>query len=376
LIPTVATGLLLLVIHELPQSISYILRARISQWIGAASYPLYLWHWPALVLPLYIIQHPLSTIQRILFIGLTFALAALTHHVIENPLRHIKTSSRSVFSIAAVATLVSVVVGASIAISSAQNLKLAPISTPISLKQVTRTPVIYADGCQLDKIATTSPPCEYGDIQGSKTIVLFGDSHAAQWFPTLNTIALNKNLKLIVLTKSSCPAANVTLPDLGAFRNGPCKKWRENSLLRIERMHPWAVFISSYDHYQTSTNISELIQWWRAGYVDTVNRIQLATNQVILLADTPRPSRDIPSCLIQNRRSKCLTSRPTSLFNLAGLGKGLYVDPTNWFCSQSCPPIINNIVVYRDASHMSVDFALHLVPALTKILIAQRLISS
>jgi len=250
LIPTLATGLLLLNIHALPRPMAYLLRTRISQWIGAVSYPLYLWHWPALVLPLYIFSHPLSVFERLLFIGLTFLLAALTYYFVENPLRHLKTSLRSVFSTAAIATMITVIFGLGISISSAHELKVTPGSAPISLKQVTRTPIIYADGCQLDKNAVASPPCEYGDIHGKRTIVLFGDSHAAQWFPTLNAIAVKNSLKLIVLTKSSCPAASVELPDQGAFRNVPCKQWRENSLERIKKMRPRAVFVSNYDYYQ------------------------------------------------------------------------------------------------------------------------------
>lgn len=378
LAPTVATGVLLLMIHELPRPLAYILRTRVSQWIGAVSYPLYLWHWPALVLPLYIFQHPLSPIQRLFCIGLTFALAALTHHFIENPLRHVRTSFAKVFFIAALGTLVSVTIGVSIAMSSTQSLNLTSIKGPISLKHIMRTPAIYADGCQLDKLATTSPPCEYGDIKGLKTIILFGDSHAAQWFPTLNAIAINKGFKLVVLTKSSCPAASVELPDQGAFRNAPCLRWRENSLLRIEQIHPWAVFISSFDHYQPPKNIADRAQWWTQGDAVTINRVNAATDHTVLFADTPWPSRDIPSCLTQKDVSRCTTIRPTSgsLLKKTFGKKALVIDPVDWFCADTCPAIIGNIVVYRDSTHMSVDFALHLVPYLTKILIPSGLISS
>ena len=376
LVPTLATGLLLLKIHELPNSFAYLLRTRISQWIGAVSYPLYLWHWPALVLPLYIFSHPLSLFERLLFIGATFLLAALTHYFVENPLRHLKTALGSVFSAAAIATFMTVIFGLGISISSAQELKLTSASTPISLKQVTRAPAIYADKCQLDKNAVTSPPCEYGDIHSKRTIVLFGDSHAAQWFPTLDAIAVKNSWKMIVLTKSSCPAASVELPDQGAFRNAPCKQWRENSLQRIKKMQPWAVFLSNYDYYQSPTNTPHPNEWWLQGNVATIDRVKVATHQVVLLADTPHPSRNIPSCLTQNHSSSCGTTRPTSpLMALAGKNV-LFVDPTDWFCTQQCPAILGNIVVYRDASHMSVDFALHLAPILSKILLAAHLFTS
>jgi len=375
-VPTVATGIFLLMIRDLPSPIAYLLRARVSQWIGAVSYPLYLWHWPVLVLPLFIIHHPLSLFQRTLFIALTFVLAALTHHFLEDPLRLARTSTRRVFTLASVTTIVSVILGITISISSAQSINIPSAGAPISLKGVTRTPAIYTDGCQLDKNATVSPPCTYGDTSGSKTFVLFGDSHAAQWFPTLNAIALKHSLKLIVLTKSSCPAASVDLSDQGAFRNAPCKLWRENSMLRIEKLHPWVVFMSSYDHYQPPPSASDRNLWWKQGNKTTADRLKLATSHLILLADTPWPSRDIPSCLTQSKPSSCTTTRPTTLLKGLESNAVVFVDPTNWFCNQTCPAVKENIVVYRDASHMSVDFALHLAPDLTKILIARHIILS
>jgi peptidoglycan/LPS O-acetylase OafA/YrhL len=374
LLPTLATGQLLLMIHDLPHFLSYLLRTRFAQWVGAISYPLYLWHWPALVLPMYLLQRPLSALDRLFFIALTFILSGFTYYVIENPLRHLKTSLRIVFSTAVIATLFSVLFGIGIAASSSQKLTVTAGSAPISLKEITREPAIYAQGCQLGKTATQSPPCEYGDVHSAKTIVLFGDSHAAQWFPTLNAISISKGFKLVVLTKSSCPSLSVNLPDQGAFRNGPCKQWRENSLLRIQKIHPWAVFVTSYDHYQAPIKTSSLAQWWIQGYETTMSRLQNATSHRIYLADTPWPSKDIPSCLTKNQASHCLTARPTSIIK-PSLNKGvLFIDPTNWFCTQVCPAIINQTVVYRDASHMSVDFALHLVPNLTKVLTSSGLI--
>ena len=54
-----------------------------------------------------------------------------------------------------------------------------------------------ADGCEITALQTQSGPCVYGD-PGSKTaVVLFGDSHAAQWFPALNALATQRSWRLM-----------------------------------------------------------------------------------------------------------------------------------------------------------------------------------
>ncbi|MES4908858.1 MULTISPECIES: hypothetical protein [unclassified Streptomyces] len=39
----------------------------------------------------------------------------------------------------------------------------------------------YRDSCHVNYAATTSPACVYGDRTSDKVVVLYGDSHAAQW---------------------------------------------------------------------------------------------------------------------------------------------------------------------------------------------------
>ena len=70
-------------------------------------------------------------------------------------------------------------------------------------------PAIYNDGCHLDAAVTKPPPCVFGDTAGATTVVLFGDSHAAQWFPALDDIATRHHWRLLVLTKKGCPTAEI-----------------------------------------------------------------------------------------------------------------------------------------------------------------------
>ena len=62
----------------------------------------------------------------------------------------------------------------------------------------------YTDGCHADRPETASGECVYGNPDAARTVVLFGDSHAMQYFPALENIAKKRDWRLVPLTKSGC----------------------------------------------------------------------------------------------------------------------------------------------------------------------------
>ncbi len=82
-------------------------------------------------------------------------------------------------------------------------------------------PAVYGDGCVAIGVDDKLNPCRYGNTSSSIKIVLFGDSHAAQWFPPLRKIADDNGFELIVLAKGGCPAASVAIPTATLARTCP-----------------------------------------------------------------------------------------------------------------------------------------------------------
>ena len=53
---------------------------------------------------------------------------------------------------------------------------------------------MYYDGCLVGIDGTNSNKCLYGDPTANRTLILFGDSHAMQYFPPLEELADNEPL--------------------------------------------------------------------------------------------------------------------------------------------------------------------------------------
>ncbi len=64
-----------------------LLSLRPLQWIGARSYAIYLWHWPALILA-EARWGALDAQQRVLVVSASLLLATLSHALVEDPVRH------------------------------------------------------------------------------------------------------------------------------------------------------------------------------------------------------------------------------------------------------------------------------------------------
>jgi peptidoglycan/LPS O-acetylase OafA/YrhL len=116
LLPVVATAILIGTIPIWPRFFNDLSNNRLAQWLGAISYPLYLWHWPALVLPSSALGRPLRIRERIFCILLTVILAHLTSKFVEQPLRHKNWSGKKVYGFFAATTAISLL--AAVLISS------------------------------------------------------------------------------------------------------------------------------------------------------------------------------------------------------------------------------------------------------------------
>ena len=237
-------------------------------------------------------------------------------------------------------------------------------------------PASYDDGCHVSQEDTLSGPCTYGDPTSSTTVVLFGDSHAAAWFPAVERLATERGWRFLNLTKSACSSVDMAVWNSTLNRAySECDQWRESSFRRIEKEHPALVLIANSRGFSavgpdgsTILKGADRTAAWRQGMASTLARLAPAAGQVVEIGDTPRSEFDVPVCLSahQDNALDCATpfDRAVSLGwraeerAAAARGGVGFVDPTPWVCpSGPCPAVIGNFMVLRDEHHLATPFS-------------------
>ena len=383
--------------------------------LGRYSYALYLWHWPLLVIAAE--RYPnLGAWPKCGLVAVALLLSAAGYRWYENPLRHARSLTRSAtVSLAAglAGILVTlgyaqiVIVGHRAVVARAQALyaeqqKLArgtntvvQLATPdqvraavaaaAALKDVpgNLTPPAaiagndvanaYHDGCLVNTGPTVSPACVSGDSAGVRTVVLLGDSHAAQWLPALDALAARRDLRVVTLTKHSCPIADVhTYDGIVQRYYYECVSWRRWAYQRIASLHPDTVIATEalealVDRSGQRIPGSELT--WQLGLRKSLAALTGVAKNVYFLSDTPGHAQSAPECLARGDAAACATPTGEALnaahqaqdrasAEVAGVH---YVDTTGWFCTAAvCPSVIADKVTDFDDNHMTVTYATYL----------------
>jgi peptidoglycan/LPS O-acetylase OafA/YrhL len=177
--------------------------------IGLISYPLYLWHWPLLVLLAIIKFGPLTDIQRELVVLASVGLAFATYRFIEKPLRF---GSGKTFKAASLAAAMTVVAIAGLVVVQGRGFDLR---LPPEIRAMSHVPVQTAKWrvhqCLLD-LAHESTFAEECVDRGRRLLLLWGDSTAGALMPGLRKAQETHAFGLAQLTASSCvPIVNADI---------------------------------------------------------------------------------------------------------------------------------------------------------------------
>jgi hypothetical protein len=232
------------------------------------------------------------------------------------------------------------------------------------------------DGCAGHRGTTEAEGCTYGDPGGSFTAVLLGDSHALAWFPALERIAVDRGWRLLSVTKAACQLADVVQWDATLGRvYSECAEWRRAVIERLERLGPDLVVVTNSRGFSLAAadgsgpaDVDDQSDLWREGMVRTLDALVPTARHVVVLADTPAATVDVPECISGHRASILDCSTPVdqaimpewvdAARSAAAAAGAAFIDPSPWICpSDPCPPVVAGILVYRDRSHMTATFA-------------------
>jgi hypothetical protein len=216
-------------------------------------------------------------------------------------------------------------------------------------------------GCFASELQDTVPACVFGDRNGTHTLVLYGDSHAAMWFQAIEDIATRAHWRLIILSKAACPAAPLPTHYPTALGNWPaCNQWHRYAINRINRLDPDLVIITQ-SMSQTPEGVDYTPAQWQQGLEQLLQRVHAPATQKLVLGDIP-PARG-PNCLaLYVDDVQGCSEHPVPSYNnaerlAAAAKRARYVNVTPWFCATKCSAIIGVFDVYYDPSHVAVGYS-------------------
>jgi peptidoglycan/LPS O-acetylase OafA/YrhL len=375
------------------------------RYVGRISYSWYLWHWPFLIFAAAIWGPRLSVAAGLLAVAASWVPTQLTHTLIEDPVR--RMPALKVLPNRAIAlglACMAVAVGVGIGLRDSQpSVRLAKIGDVPGAAALVDQPVpqetatalrpnplkaradrgrSYYEGCMVGIEGTNSNKCLYGNATSDRTLVLFGDSHAMQYFPAVEELAEIHGWRLIVLTKAECPPEEIEVKSMVEDREySQCDEWRQKAFQRIEEGGGKDVTVvmsgdTEYTPYGpggeelTGKAAADAME---AGYLRTLKRIEAAGPHTVVIRDNPTSIEDVPSCVSEDIQhlQRCAFPRkrePNREYDVRAAEASPdthLVDFIGDICpGEVCRAVIGNALVYRDKDHLTATFARTLEPML------------
>lgn len=371
LLPVGGTALAILAGGFAPTVFHRAAAQRHVRWMGDASYSIYLWHWPLIVLPA-VLWGEQGLLSRSLSVAASLALAALSYRFVENPLRELPLFKRSV--------RLSLLGGAALAVAGAVAALGLRAAAKSAFREGEQQQLAHLDdqvaanreaGCHLSYTDVQQPNCVFGDSTSENTVVLFGDSHAGHLFPAMETLADSLGFRLVSVTKSACPSVLVEPSESELGRPyTECTEWQEAMYDRLARENPDVVVLANFrDHLGSEADEVSYLEW-KEGLDESLDRLHQMGVRAVVVGDTPEFPVSVPECLSRaawhdEATSECNVSRDIALDStrranqhaiVAEHSNARWVDPSGPLCdSVVCFAVRGGVVLFRDRSHLTVE---------------------
>jgi peptidoglycan/LPS O-acetylase OafA/YrhL len=362
------------------------LSTRPMRYVGDLSYALYLWHWPVLVFYLVVRDRVAVGIAGgTVIITVSFALAALTYHLVERPVRESGVGTRSHWSSYALgaAMLVPVLVATGVwhevSVRKAQ-VYASLVADPDHPGAMARQPDFEFWGDEDTALVPSlvSLPHDFAAIEGAtcvrssrnhnletcsspttapaaKRILVVGDSHMQQYLAALSPLARRHDWQIIYMLKAWCPFS-VDADTMPGDRG--CIQWNADAVAEIIRLQPDVVFTNGSRDVRVG-----LTEQTPPGFVAQWRKLEEAEIPVLAVRDNPRFSFSPPQCATTHGRTapQCSPQRadmlaPEAPYSLIeDLPSNVsFLDFSDYFCTEDfCPPVLGNVHIYVDNNHVS-----------------------
>jgi peptidoglycan/LPS O-acetylase OafA/YrhL len=389
-----------LVIHAAQPERTLVGRALTVQplvFIGLISYSLYLWHWPVFVFATYVHFREPAGMESVALLVLSFALAALSWRLIEQPFRRSRRriTRRVLFPGAAFAAGLTAASAAFATSTDGLPERLQPALQRILAEQVDHEPRI--DRC-FGLTATDVRDhrlCTIGAKGIAPSFILWGDSHADAILPAVSEAAARAGRAGLFAGGEACPpllGVTTPMPDCRAFNDAVMAPMKDARIRDVILESRWAKYaegtawgvepkghsIVLHDDACTSGETArDNHAVFARGLWRTLGQLRALGKNIVIVAGVPEIGWPVPAVLARRalardrtdvnlplhvymRRQKFVLATFDRIHRQGG-ARVLY--PHRILCAGgTCDVALNGIPLYRDEHHLSVFGARQLTP--------------
>ncbi len=391
LLPCLGTVLIIISNIDNRTWLGALLSQRWLVYIGLISYGLYLYHWPILAFARYYLDHELNTTETAAALIATQALAMLSFHCLETPVRSgtLLQSRAQVFAVAACGLL-----GLGLLGIIGVNMNGFP-------GRFSGAALQYAQGehdrwpwskCMppLEHL-TAEQVCRVGYSDARPAFLVWGDSHAAALAPGVDARAKTLGISGWVIGYSRCPSLLGAAPMQHAAGDFPCAAIAEKVMDLIRDQHirhvllasRWDTYISGWERGGIETAQDLTISYAEGGVTyrgeeaftrsleETVRRLQAMNVDIWIMEQVPPQLVSVPSALakaVYLGRDPLALRRPladvevrrasaeAAFTDLRRVADVSLIDPAEKFCPNGAPCAIaaEGHALYEDNNHLTV----------------------
>jgi peptidoglycan/LPS O-acetylase OafA/YrhL len=365
-------------------------------YIGLLSYSWYLWHWPLLSLTRNVVLREENLLRDALIGGvLSFALASLTYHFIEDPVRKKRPGPfMAVPSTLWTGAAISIVMaGASLALAlsakyiGSQNARYAEATFARYDAPPLRNVCNHTRSNHLTKLPDRAR-CTIGD-PNHITAVLWGDSHADHYSSLIQAfIEQRKDDEGILQRSFSACSPMAEQAQRAARPSKACLAFNQAVLEELAQLKAqglkgvvlssfWnAVFGVEGDYFRKGnfSSAEEKHRYAEAAANDLITRLTAMGLKVLIVGPITRMSRPVPECLARYSLEDCSETREDidaerkpaldALRRIAAAHPHSVQlwDPVEGLCdSEWCPVRMGSVIMFTDAVHLTASGARQLL---------------
>jgi peptidoglycan/LPS O-acetylase OafA/YrhL len=361
-------------------------------WLGLISYPLYLWHWPFLVLARFALLREPQSYEIVALYSLACVIAAATWHYLEKPFRTRNglISTRRVFMLGAGLSCLALMMGAALRATEVWSTPPAEVARILAAA---------------NDYAPSLGPCHNWDRKNPNQLsnciigandrpaidfALWGDSHAGAIAIAVNAAANSVSKKGLQLTADDCPPLLRTQVIVGNVMSD-CEARNEMAfdLLLRHRIRKailagaWVQYVEG-DYKALRPNDErkadgDKVAAFRQAIAQTLDRLRTAGIDVVIVGPVPEIGWNVPSVLAAKEwRKQPMPEGPSLADFMSSQGKIMpilrklepdavgIIYPHQVLCRSFCLVQLNGQILYRDNEHLTTQGANLLRPMIVQ----------